>query len=132
MRYILAIPSLVFVFAVLNYCIFMGIDLTAKLTQFDMISGQVLEVNFGDILILVGLLCLFVDILKSVRTSVGSVIEHAFSTILLIAAIVEFLMLKQAGTMVFLVITFMMLIDVVGGYSVTIGTARRDFSMVDR
>lgn len=132
MRYILAIPTLVFVFAVLNYCIFMNVDLTVTLTQFNMISGQVLEINFGDILILVGLLCLFVDIVKSIRTSVGSVIEHALSTVLLIVAIIEFLMLKQAGTMVFLILTFMMLIDVVGGYSVTIGTARRDFSMVDR
>jgi hypothetical protein len=50
------------------------------------------------------------------------------STAVFIVALVEFLIVREAGTAVFLILTTICLIDVVAGYTVSIRTARRDIA----
>ena len=90
-------------------------------------SGAVWSITAGDMLVIAGLALLFVEIV-SASSRVVSVVNHGLSLLVFVICVVEFLLLPQAGTPEFLFITIMTLIDVVAGYTVSIGTARRDFS----
>lgn len=92
-------------------------------------SGMALQINFGEMIAAVGLVFLFIEVVKSTRASATSVIDHALSTLLLIACILAFVLLPVCGTPSFLLITLMCLIDVIAGFSVSIGTARRDVTV---
>ena len=83
----------------------------------------------GDILILVSLLFLFVEILKSTSTGTATILNHAVSMILFIVCLVEFLLFKNFATSAFFILTMMTLLDVLAGVVVTIVSARRDFAV---
>jgi hypothetical protein len=51
------------------------------------------------------------------------------STVTFIVALLEFLLVPFCGTAAFFFLVIMSLIDVVAGYSVSILSARRDFSV---
>jgi hypothetical protein len=90
-------------------------------------SGAVWSITAGDMLVIAGLALLFVEIV-SASSRVVSVVNHGLSLLVFVICVIEFLLVPQAGTPEFLFITIMTLIDVVAGYTVSIGTARRDFS----
>jgi len=99
------------------------------LFKIKMMSGAEWTPTVGDLLIVIGLFCLFFEIYKSTRTSEAEIIGHIFSTLIFAAFLVEFIVLKAAGTTVFFLLTLMSLFDVVAGFSITIKTARRDFAL---
>lgn len=82
--------------------------------------------TWGDLLILIALLCLFVEILKATYTSTASLLDHALSMLVFIACLIEFLLVDRAFTSVFFMIMIMTLIDVIAGYTIGIRVARRD------
>jgi len=45
------------------------------------------------------------------------------------AYLIEFLLVQAAGTGVFLVLTLMSLLDLIAGFTVTLGAARRDLTI---
>ncbi|KPA99907.1 hypothetical protein [Ahrensia marina] len=93
-----------------------------------LISGGQWTMSLGALLLAVGLLFLFFEILKSTRTSNTSVLDHLFSTIVFIAFLVEFLIVPGASTSIFFLLMIMALIDVMAGFSVSIRSAGRDVS----
>jgi hypothetical protein len=68
-------------------------------------------------------------VLKATRTSTRSLFDHLLSTVVFIGALVEFLLVPQAATSVFAILLVMALIDVLGGWSVSMRAARRDLTM---
>ena len=66
------------------------------------------------------------EIFKATRTSMASVIDHTLSTLVFVAFIIEFVLVKGAGTSTFLILGLMSLFDVIAGFTVTIVAARRD------
>ena len=96
-----------------------------------MMSGTVWHFNLGNLLVLVALIFLFFEILKSTRTGTASLLDHALSMGVFIFCLIEFLLVPLAATSTYFLLTVIALIDVVAGYSVTITSARRDLS-VDR
>ena len=101
------------------------------LFQFHLISGAAVTMNVSSLLIIVGLHALYFEILKSLRGSVSTIINHTLSLIVFIIFLVEFIVTKHAGTACFLILTFMSLLVVVAGFTVSISSARRDI-VVDR
>ncbi len=91
-----------------------------------MMSGGVFSMGWGDLLVLVALLILFVEVLKSTRTSDASVLDHLLSTLVLIAFIVEFLLVREAATSLFFTLMLIALIDVMAGFSVSLRASSRD------
>jgi hypothetical protein len=85
--------------------------------------------TWGDLIILMTMLLLFVELLKSTYTSAASLLDHGFSMLVFIASLIEFLMVKQATSSVFFFIMIACLIDVVAGYTIGIRVARRDLSI---
>ncbi|OQW94224.1 MAG: hypothetical protein BWK79_07010 [Beggiatoa sp. IS2] len=96
-----------------------------------MMSGAAWSATMGDVLIILGVFCLYVELFKATRTTVASIVDHAISLAVFVIFLVEFIIIKGAGTSTFLILGLMSLLDVVAGFTITISTARRDL-LVDR
>ncbi|MET3856619.1 MULTISPECIES: hypothetical protein [unclassified Rhizobium] len=94
-----------------------------------MISGAIWSMALGDLFIVVALVILFVEILKATRNGSGSLVNHMLSMLVFIAFLVEFLLVQDAATQVFFILMTVALIDVIGGFAVSIRTAGRDVSI---
>ncbi|MEQ8823034.1 MAG: hypothetical protein RIC14_01525 [Filomicrobium sp.] len=82
--------------------------------------------NWGDLILFVTMILLFVEILKATYTSTSSLLDHGLSMLVFIACLIEFLMVDAAFTSVFFLLMIATLIDVVAGYTIGIRVARRD------
>lgn len=94
-----------------------------------MVSGQPWALTAGDLLLVLGLGCLFFEMLKSTNTGRSSVVEHMLSTVVFIIFLVEFLLVGAAASSVFFLLMMMSIVDVVGGFTVSITSAGRDVTM---
>lgn len=102
---------------------------TGPLFSIPMVSGQVWALTAGDVLLVVGLLCLFFEVLKSTNTGRSSVIEHMLSAVVFVVFLVEFLLAGVAASSVFFLLMIMSAVDVVAGFTVSITGAGRDVTM---
>ena len=132
-----AFPKMLIAVLAYNVLIFgggaMGRAADALLAQnipVTVVSGDVWKISVGDALVTLTLVLLFIEIIKATRTSRREILNHAFSTLILMGAVAEFAVLKGFGTSTFFLITLMCLFDVVAGYTVSIVTARRDLAVV--
>ncbi len=120
------------IFAVIGYnAIAFFSSLTWDMTVFEvaMVSGVVWRLSLGDIFLVASLFLLFIEILKATHTGASSLFDHALSTLLFVFCLVEFLLVAQAATSTFFILTIITLIDVIAGFSITIRAARRDFAV---
>ena len=121
-RFIGNIPLLTIPFVLYNMVAFSTDDVNATF------SSQAAEfLSMGNLVVFVGITLLFVEIYKATRTGQASIIDHIFSMLLFIGALIEFIMVPEAKTSPFLTLLMIMLVDVVGGFTITIRGARRDF-----
>ena len=97
--------------------------------QIRMVSGTEWTLTSGDVLLVVGLVCLFFEVLKSTNTGRSSVIEHMASTALFVVFLIEFLLAGAAASSVFFLLMMMSLVDVVAGFTISITGAGRDVTM---
>lgn len=88
-----------------------------------------LWLTWGDLLILLTMGLLFIELMKATYTSSSSLLDHGLSMFVFVACLVEFLLVKAAGTSVFFFIVIAALIDVMAGYTIGIRVARRDLSI---
>lgn len=97
-----------------------------ELFSFRMMSGGEFSMTLGISLIVIALLLLFVEIVKSTRTSNASVVDHLLSTFVFVAFLVEFLLVEGAAHPVFFTLMVIALVDVLAGFSVSLRAAGRD------
>ena len=100
----------------------------APIFTVEMVSDARWTLTLGDVMIVAALVLLFVEVLKATRTGIGSIVDHILSTLLFVAYLIEFLLVRETATSVFFILMIISLIDVVAGYSVTIRGARRDMT----
>jgi len=89
-------------------------------------TGVAWPVTLGDVLLLVGLVVLFIELLKSTTSRRTVIVNHALSMLLFVGCVVEFLLAPAFATSTFFLLTVMVLLDVLAGFIVTIAAARRD------
>ncbi|QFY61735.1 hypothetical protein FZ934_15795 [Rhizobium grahamii] len=94
-----------------------------------MISGAIWSMSLGDLFIVLALCVLFFEILKATRNGGGSLANHMLSMLVFIAFLVEFLLVQDAATQVFFILMTITLIDVIGGFAVSVRSAGRDVSI---
>jgi hypothetical protein len=94
-----------------------------------LISGARWVMTLGDLTILLGIVCLFFEVLKATNSTSRSIANHVLSTIVLIVYIVEFIVVREAANSVFFILTVIALFDVVAGFSISIRTASRDIAL---
>ncbi len=126
-------PLLTLVLLAYNAIIFSGHSLAALpgdvLARFKLISGAEWALGTGDLLLGCGLLLLFIEIVKSTRGGRQNMIEQMLSMLLFIVFLVEFLIVPGAGTSTFLLLGIMSLMDVLGGYAISIAVARKEMNI---
>jgi hypothetical protein len=94
-----------------------------------MFSGDTWNFSFGDLLVLVSLLLLFVEVVKATRTTANEIINHALSMLVFVVALIEFITLKGFATSPFFFIMVMTLFDVIAGYTISIVAAEHDLGL---
>ena len=100
-----------------------------ELFSLTMISGGVWSMTLGDVMILAALALLFIEVLKSTRTSNASVLDHLLSLGVFVLFLVEFLLVQGAATSLFFVLTAVALVDVLAGFAVSLRAASRDVNL---
>ena len=125
-----AVPLLIIPFILYNIGIAGSVDGPAlwrnELFSVQMMSGGTWTMTWADGLVVIALVLLFVEIMKSTRTSNRSIVDHLLSTFVFVAFLVEFLLVQGAATSLFFVLMMFALVDVLAGFSVTIRSAGRD------
>ncbi|PTE09014.1 hypothetical protein [Mesorhizobium helmanticense] len=129
-----AIPLLIVPFVLYNLGllgIFGGGDdpWATEMFSVRMMSGGVFSMTLGDLMVLIGLIFFFVEMVKATRTTNASIMDHLLSTFVFVAFLVEFLLVKGAAHSVFFTLTVIALIDVLAGFSVSMRSASRDINM---
>ncbi len=107
-----------------------GSDIWAtEILSLTMMSGGIFSLTAGDLLIVVALLLLFVEIVKSTRTTNASIVDHLLSTFVFVAFLVEFLLVTTAAHSDFFTLMVIALVDVLAGFSVSLRSAGRDLNL---
>jgi hypothetical protein len=94
-----------------------------------MVSGAPWAISWGDLLLMLGIVLLFFEVLKSTRTGRSSILEHMLSVGVFVLFLIEFLLVGAAASSVFFILMLMSLIDVIGGFTVSITSAGRDVNL---
>lgn len=108
-----------------------GGGMLEPLFTLEMHSGVEWPITPGDMLIVMGLVLMFIELLKSTSSRKVAIINHSLSMLLFIACLVEFLLLEACATSVFFILSLMVLLDVLAGFIVTIMSAKRDMTYSD-
>ena len=124
------LPLLALVIIAYNLIVFLtGWTMQTLLFSVTLVSGAVWSVDIGSVLLFFGLILLFVELISATRTGASTIINHALSMLVLLIALVEFVVLPQFGNSLFFLLVVLVLLDVIAGFTVTITSARRDFTI---
>jgi len=96
--------------------------------QMQLISGEVWQISRGDLFLTFSMVLLFVEIIRATRSGSASVMNHAFSVLVFIVALLLFITTRGFGNSVFFLYTAMTLLDFMAGFIITTVTARRDLA----
>ncbi len=130
-----AIPLIIIAFIIYNIVVLFSGNLPAdqilnkELFQIRMVSGADWVFRTSDLIILLTMVLLFIELIKSTYTSSSQMIDHGLSMLVFIACLVEFLLQPKATTSVFFFIMTAALVDVVAGALIGIRAARRDLNI---
>ena len=135
---LIALPLLLIPVVLYNIVVLFGAPSGAGMVQADvllrdplfsvtMTSGAQWGVSWGDLILFVGLILLFFELIKSTSSQRVAIVNHALSMVLFIAVLIEFLLIQGFATSTFFLIVVMILLDVLAGFIVTIIASRKDF-----
>ena len=129
--YLIGFPLLVIPFAIYNMIAFLtpGVGWTDTITTVQLMSGASWSATAEDMLIGLAIILLPLEILKATRIGVRSVVDHILSMVLFVIMLMEFLMVRQAGTSTFFLLMMISVVDVLGGFIITLRTAQRDMTV---
>ena len=125
--FVLGFPLLLVPFAIYNIIAFLtpGVGWTEQVTTVRMISQQDWVLTWEDILVALSILLLAVEMLKSTRMGMRMIVDQMLAMALFIVMLVEFLLVKRAGTSTFFLLTIIGLVDVLVGFIVSIRSSQR-------
>ena len=103
--------------------------LDKKIFSIPMVSKDEWTVRWHDIFLIVGLIFLFQETIRSTGTGNTTVVNHILSMGVFVICIIEFLILRGFATSTFFLLMLMALIDVIGGFVISLKSARRDIGI---
>src|ERR1700733_3668152 len=101
----------------------------APATTVHMMSGQDWVLSWEDILLAFSIFLLWIEIIKSTRIGMRSVMDHILAMALFIAMLVEFLLVQRAATSTFFLLMAIALVDVLAGFIVGMRSAQRQIEV---
>jgi hypothetical protein len=127
--YLLGFPLMLIPFAIYNIVAFIlhlpDTIWTTQAVAVPMTSGEVWQLTWEDILLAGSILLLWIEIIKSTQIGLRGIIDHSLAMLLFIAMLVEFLLVKIAGTSTFFLLLVICLVDVLAGFIIGIRSATR-------
>jgi hypothetical protein len=127
--YILGFPLLIIPFAIYNIVAFIlsmpDTIWTTEAASVPMTSGQIWKLTWEDIIIAGSILLLWIEVIKSTRIGVRAIVDHVLSMLLFVAMLIEFLLVKAAGTSTFFLLLIIAMVDVLAGFIISIRSSQR-------
>ena len=127
--FVLGFPLLLIPFVIYNIVAFifrLPDDIwTTQAATVHMMSGQDWVLTWEDLLLAFSIFLLWIEIIKSTRMGMRSIMDHILAMALFVAMLVEFLLVRQAGTSTFFLLMVIALIDVLAGFIVSIRSSQR-------
>jgi hypothetical protein len=129
--FVLGFPLLLIPFAIYNMVAFLlpGIGWTQTVTTVHMMSGQDWVLTWEDVLLGFSILLLWIEIIKSTRIGMRSIMDHVLSLLVFIAMLVEFLLVARAGTSTFFLLMMISLVDALAGFVVGARSTQRQIEV---
>jgi len=103
--------------------------LRENLFTIDMVRGGKWGLSTGDLLLLIGLVFLFIEMVKAAGSGTATIMNHALSMLVFVIALAMFLLLPLFATSTFFLLMMMALLDTLAGFVITIVAARRDLAV---
>ena len=127
--FVLGFPLLLIPFVIYNIVAFifrLPDDIwTTQAATVHMMSGQDWVLTWEDLLLAFSIFLLWIEIIKSTRMGMRSIVDHILAMALFVAMLVEFLLVRQAGTSTFFLLMIIALVDVLAGFIVSIRSSQR-------
>jgi hypothetical protein len=127
--YLLGFPLLIIPFAIYNIVAFiLSMPHTIWTTEaafVPMTSGEVWRLTWEDIIIAGSIILLWIEVIKSTRIGVRAIVDHVLSMLLFVAMLVEFLLVRAAGTSTFFLLLIIAMVDVLAGFIISIRSSQR-------
>ena len=138
--YLIAFPLLLIPFAFFNIAVFLldmplgdeeksavfTIPLASEPTL-PLVFDHSMTVTLGDLIVAIGILLLYVEMIKAVRPGGKSMMDHLLSLILFLAMAAELLFVPRAASPTLLLLTVLGFVDFITGISVRLAQPRIRF-----
>jgi hypothetical protein len=128
-----AFPFIIFPLLAYNALVFLvpdrAPDWTAEQFSVGLFSAETLTLTAGDLIILVGLLFLLFEMMRAASVGRGAVVNNLASVIVLVVYVAELLVIPEAATATFAVLTAIAAIDVLAGIYISARVAARDVNI---
>lgn len=130
MSYLRVIPLFFIMLLIYNLIIIVfGLQIDAHIFKLNLMSGESWGPTLGDILITLGIVALYIEIIKSTKSGIATIIDHTLSLFVFIAFLVEFIIMKGTATSTFVILMLMSFLDVLAGFTITVSSAQRDVTV---
>ena len=87
-----------------------------------LMSGDLWKISGGNLFIGLSMILLFVELLRATRHNRASIMNHALSVLVFIAAMLMFITVKGYGNSIFFLYTSMTFLDFMAGFIITTAT----------
>ena len=124
-----AFPVLAVVVAAYNFVVVLGSRAVGDvIREVTLPSGAIWPISVGDVFIVTALVLVLIEF-ASLGSGRASVVNHALSAIVFMICVAELLFVRGCGTAEFALMTLIVGLDVVAGYSLTARLARRNLEL---
>jgi|SRR6516165_2985664 hypothetical protein len=124
--YLIAFPLLLIPFALYNMvALLLNMPFTETVSSIPLAPDRRMPLNVGDLLVAIGMLLLYIEVLKAARFGGKGVTDHILSFILFVAMVSELALVPQASTPTLLLLAVLGFVDFITGISLSIRRKQR-------
>jgi len=124
--YLIAFPLLLIPFALYNMvALLLNMPFTETVSSIPLAPDRRMPLNVGDLLVAIGMLLLYIEVLKAARFGGKGVMDHILSFILFVAMVSELALVPQASTPTLLLLAVLGFVDFITGISLSIRRKQR-------
>ena len=125
--YLISFPLLLLPFAFFNIVVFLlNIPLSDPVFTIPLMSAPTMPpvfdrsitVTTGDLIVAIGMLLLYVEVVKAARPGGRSIVDHLLSFILFVAMAAELLLVPRAASSTLLLLSVISFVDLLAGISI--------------
>jgi hypothetical protein len=128
--YLIAFPLLLIPFVLFNMVLFiLNMPFSDTMFSIPLAADRRLSVTTGDVIVMVGMLLLYLEVVKAARLGSKGFVDHLLSLILFAAMACELALVPQAATPTLLLLTVLAFVDVITGVSIGRRARRREIEV---